>query len=169
MGGPQSKDPVERFMSFIEFEPNTGCWLWTGGTNRSGHGRFRVGSRIDNTSRKVQAHRFSYETFIGPIPNGFDVLHKCDISCCENPDHFFLGLPLDNCDDMAKKGRGIVSKKGLPFGASLQGSGRYKAQIGFKGKLFYGGTHDTPEEASKVALQLKKKLREVPYGPKDVK
>lgn len=57
-----------------------GCWLWLGGDDGKGdyqglgaYGRIlRPGTR-----RVMQAHRFVYETFVGPIPFGYDVDHIC--------------------------------------------------------------------------------------------
>jgi hypothetical protein len=34
-----------------------------------------------------------------------NVLHRCDVRCCVNPDHLFLGTDQDNYDDMIAKGR----------------------------------------------------------------
>lgn len=88
-------------------EPNTGCWLWiaSGRSNQNGieYGRLEV--TTDGSCRKVAAHRVSYEVFKGPIPNGLNVLHKCDVGCCVNPDHLFLGTQVDNMKDCYAKGR----------------------------------------------------------------
>lgn len=78
--------------------PETGCWLWTGAWSAKGYGS--VGHKSQN-----YAHRLSYETFVGPIPDGMLVCHKCDVRPCCNPDHLFVGTIDDNQKDSARKGR----------------------------------------------------------------
>lgn len=65
----------------IEFEPNSGCWLWTGSIDRDGYGR----ARYKGVPRR--AHRILYETERGPIPAGLVLDHKCRNPGCVNPDH----------------------------------------------------------------------------------
>jgi hypothetical protein len=76
---------IERFTAKY-FVQDDGCWMWIGAkfmTDRSGpYGNFgRTGGRV------VRAHRFSYEYFKGPIPEGAVIDHTCRKTLCVNPDH----------------------------------------------------------------------------------
>lgn len=53
----------------------------------------------------MSAHRVAYEYFIGNIPPGLIVMHRCDNVRCVNPDHLSLGTPKMNSEDMVRKGR----------------------------------------------------------------
>lgn len=50
-------------------------------------------------------HRAAYSAFVGEIPVGAHVLHKCDVRNCINPNHLFLGSNLDNVADRVTKKR----------------------------------------------------------------
>ena len=80
-------------------EPNSGCWLWTKAINGFGYGS------IWKNNTAMGAHRYSYELYVGEIPDGLYVCHRCDIRSCVNPNHLFLGTAKDNCHDMYFKGR----------------------------------------------------------------
>lgn len=88
--GPKPRPLPERFMEKVE-EHDSGCWLWTGQLQPNGYARFMVGSRSDGSPRKVLAHRWAYEHFIGPIPEGMTIDHVRDRGCrhrnCVNPEH----------------------------------------------------------------------------------
>ena len=58
-----------------------GCWLWIGYKDKDGYGKFCV------NRKHTRAHRFAYETFVGPIAPGLEIDHKCRVRSCVNPAH----------------------------------------------------------------------------------
>lgn len=83
----------------IREEEGSSCILWVGRTNRGGYGR------IEFMGQDWLAHRLSYTTYIGEIPEGLSVLHSCDTPGCINPAHLTAGTRADNVEDAASKGR----------------------------------------------------------------
>ena len=82
------------------------CWLWTGWRLPSGYGTMR----IRRERRTALVHRVAYEVWIGPIPEGMQVLHRCDTPPCFNPSHLWIGTQRDNIHDMLAKGRDAKQK-----------------------------------------------------------
>lgn len=73
----------DRVLAKIAFEPNTGCWLWTGARNNKGYGIIRLARQ-----RKSRvAHALVHELLKGPIQGGCQHDHLCRMKCCVNPDH----------------------------------------------------------------------------------
>lgn len=84
------KSRTDRFLEKRVIDPVTGCWIWTG-SNSHGYGRFWDGSKT------VPAHRFSYETFVQPVPEGMQLDHiMCDNPSCVHPGHVKPATPRDN-------------------------------------------------------------------------
>lgn len=94
------------------------CWLWTGGLTSGGYGVIELRG---TTRQSIATHRFSWELHFGSIPDGMQILHKCDVRSCVNPDHLFLGTQADNVHDCVTKGRnraGISNMNGETNGNS---------------------------------------------------
>ena len=91
----------ERFNAQYEVVTESGCWIWMGSLTRH-YGTIWVDGRA------VSSHRISYIIHIGDIPDGLNVLHRCDVYSCVNPNHLFIGTQKDNMSDMTKKGRSLV-------------------------------------------------------------
>ena len=84
----------------------SGCWIWMSSLNKGGYGKTGLG-----TGSHLSAHRVSYENKFGPIPKDKFALHICDIRCCVNPDHIFLGTQKENMADKVKKNRQAKGEK----------------------------------------------------------
>jgi hypothetical protein len=96
-----AKTLINRFWAMVNKGEDNECWLWEGTRNEDGYGNIQINNHCE------KAHRLSYELFIGNIPEGMCVCHKCDNPPCVNPKHLFLGTKLDNTRDRDAKGRGI--------------------------------------------------------------
>jgi HNH endonuclease len=57
------------------------CWIWTGPLMLSGYGRFRR-----KKVRSSLAHKYAYETLVGPISDGRELNHLCGNKACIRPD-----------------------------------------------------------------------------------
>lgn len=73
--------------------------MWNGLKTVGGYGRLNCAGEMR------LAHRVAYELYVGPVPDGVWVLHRCDCPPCVNPAHLFLGNVADNNRDKAEKGR----------------------------------------------------------------
>lgn len=91
----------ERFMAKVQ--QTDACWLWTGYRQKNGYGK--VSARSAGFPGVQLAHRLAWLLFVGPIPPGRLVLHRCDNPRCVRPGHLFLGTHADNVADMLQKGR----------------------------------------------------------------
>lgn len=58
------------------------CWIWVGTLTAKGYGRFTRGRKM-----RERAHRWAYEYFVGPIPEGLTIDHLCKVKACVNPQH----------------------------------------------------------------------------------
>lgn len=106
--GRPTGDAIERFWSFVdrngpvpEHRPELGqCWVWNGGAAGIGeYGNFWLDGKT------VAAHRYGFEIQKGPIPNGENVCHHCDLKLCVRGEHLFAGSQRENVQDMMQKGR----------------------------------------------------------------
>ena len=101
---PANASPDERLNHYGWCITEAGCWEWAGNTLRTGYGR------VSMNSKTVAAHRLAYETWVGPIPEGHVVRHKCDNPPCINPAHLETGTHLDNMKDMVDRGRSFNAR-----------------------------------------------------------
>lgn len=94
---------LARFLNKVAFGDS--CWEWQGHMYRCGYGQIKV------KRKSWAAHRLSYSHFVGPIPEGLYVCHRCDNKKCVRPDHLFIGTHQDNMDDMKSKSRSAAGAR----------------------------------------------------------
>lgn len=146
---------LEVLMSRVE-KLSSGCWVWTGPTNKKGYGR--IGIRVKRASRL--AHRAAWLLMVGDIPPGIFVCHHCDNPPCCNPAHLFLGTNKENKEDSKRKGRTKCSDTAkeklriIRVGRKASAETRKKMSLMRKGEgnSMYGRTH-TDEAKEKQRLK----------------
>jgi hypothetical protein len=105
--------PEERFWAKVDKSGE--CWLWTAQTH-SGYGYFNVGHE-----HKVRAHRWSYERFVGPIPDGLTLDHLCHNRACVRPDHLEPVTVQENLRrSMDRRRSATHCKRGHPYPREYQ-------------------------------------------------
>lgn len=94
-----------------------GCMVLAGTPLHSGHMHVSVGTfrptgrglrahRPERPYFRVRAHVFAWEMANRRnVPEGYVVMHRCDVPRCVNPDHLTLGTQGDNVRDSVCKGR----------------------------------------------------------------
>ena len=90
---PKKEDPLIRFHRKNEIDPISGCWLWNSTKDKNGYGVIGINKKT------IKAHRFSYETFIGPLDTELEICHSCNCKSCVRPDHLRQDTKSSNAID----------------------------------------------------------------------
>lgn len=144
--------PLERFLSHVVVTSN-GCWIWYGAKAKTKWGDYGL-CCLSDTNRTCRAHRWSYEYFVGPIPDGLQLDHKCRNTLCVNPEHL---EPVTNRVNTTRGERSLlnVKKTSRYIGVrweTHQGKGRWRADIKLNGKSYTLGRFLSEEDAHQVYM-----------------
>ncbi|MHA7278890.1 HNH endonuclease signature motif containing protein [Arthrobacter sp. MDT2-2] len=74
--------PDEKFARRI-VPDEYGCWMWTATKTYDKYPKLYVGGG----RKEVRAHRWAYDRFVGPIPDGYEIDHICSVTLCVRPSH----------------------------------------------------------------------------------
>ena len=99
--------PVQPVLSFVVTP--LACWEWQGTIDRDGYGIASAGRN------RLRAHRFTYATVNGPIPDDLVIDHLCRNRKCCNPAHL---EPVTNRENARRGLKGVLQthcKHGHPF------------------------------------------------------
>lgn len=72
--------PLERFYQKI-VRHDSGCWIWQDVPKDNGYGTFHV------NKVRWNVHKWVYLTLVGPVPEGWEIDHTCNVRLCVNPTH----------------------------------------------------------------------------------
>jgi hypothetical protein len=148
---------IDRTLEKVVRIPFSGCWIFMGAVNGAGYGIVGTGGRGEPNDR---AHRITYKHFLGEIPSGMLVCHKCDTPSCCNPEHLFLGTHKDNTQDMIRKKRNSPPPRNPHVVGSVHpGAKLHESQIGLiREKYRQGVLQKTLAEEFGVARQTISKV-----------
>jgi hypothetical protein len=106
---PNEQQAIDRFMPQV-IKQADGCWAWSGSRMGGKSGRY---GQTAGAARQVDqyAHRCAYKLFVGPIPEGQLVRHRCNNTICVNPDHLLLGTMVENYKDSLEAGTAPVGTR----------------------------------------------------------
>ena len=87
------RDLLEKWIDKAAWWPS-GCLLWVGPVDHEGYPRIRIGGKLTRVTRLICG-----------APDDKRVCHTCDVPCCINPEHLYVGTGGDNFTDMVRRGR----------------------------------------------------------------
>ena len=92
VGSPLEAEVARQFWAQVRNHPDPAvtCWIYTGSLRSDGYGRLTI------EGHEVRAHRFSYESAVGPIPKGLVPDHLCSRRACIHPLHLEPVTPVEN-------------------------------------------------------------------------
>jgi hypothetical protein len=89
---------LERYFDRRIIDNNSGCWLWNGPKNRSGHAEVRIDYEHYLLSR-VSASVYLGLDLNDKINQANHRSDKCNNAECWNPEHLYIGTQQENVQD----------------------------------------------------------------------
>ncbi len=102
-----TKERILERLDVVDRGYETKCWVWTGAVNSRGYGS--IGIKRKSYTPHKQMFLLNGGKLTKEKPN---VLHKCDIKTCCNPDHLYSGSQKQNVKDAVDRGL-FIRKRGI--------------------------------------------------------
>ena len=134
--------------------PNGDCWEWTGyidPSKKSGYGMLAFEGKTQ------KSHRVAWILTNGEIPDGMQVLHKCDHRPCVNPNHLFLGTNYDNVQDKISKGRHPRGLEASMYSNPKRGSDNWHSRFSDEEVLAMRAMYASGSKCKDIATAFKLK------------
>ncbi|MFS0715506.1 HNH endonuclease [Arthrobacter sp. 1P04PC] len=140
---------VERFWASVD--DTAECWEWTGRKNTKGYGALCV------SGKQVKAHRFSYETYVGPIPAGAQIDHRCHNKACVKPAHLRLASHKQNRENLigAQRNNHSSGVRGVYWKTDV---GKWHAVVRHANRSYNVGYFTDLREAEKAVVAKRNEL-----------
>lgn len=142
------KTPMESFTTRTERRGD--CLVWTGALRPNGYGVIWDGHRV------ARVHRWAYQQFVGPIPDGADIDHICGNRACCEPAHLRPTTRKQNMENLT-----VLYPVNTSGVRGVSWDGRYsKWRVRVKHNYVerWGGYFDTLAEAEAKAIELRNEL-----------
>lgn len=125
----EARPEFDRFSEKYSIDPDSGCWNWTGSKvgrtakSPADRGMFYLGPGHEKT--RMLAYRWSYEHFVGPIPDGLQIDHLCRNPTCVNPEHLKPVTARENVRRGTSHIAELMDSTHCPRGHALEGDNLY--------------------------------------------
>lgn len=143
---PTRVRPTREEYFWSKVEKSDPCWSWSGQKNLQGYAK--IGDE--------QAHRFSYELLVGPIPEGMQIDHMCHNPLCVKPEHLRpVTCKQNNEHRQSATRRSKSGVRGVSWDKARQ---KWAVHVVHERRAFNGGRYESIEEAEQAAIALRNEL-----------
>lgn len=128
------------------------CLVWTGSICSGGYGQIGIRGRM------TLVHRYAWEREFGPIPEGWEVDHRCHNRACSELSHLRIVTHKQNMENPS--GPMSTNTSGYPNVSWNRVRGKYQVLVVHHGKKYSGGyfPKEDVDKAGDVAVALKNRL-----------